>query len=87
MSDNKDGPLSLELITKSMNEAAQELGTMDPDDPRGAAVAAELSLLMLLKRSVRFASESAVEQCIEELAREMATLKPGDPRRAEIVAE
>jgi hypothetical protein len=60
---------------------------MDSDDIRVAAVAAELSQLMLLKQSVKFASDPAIEQCITELAREMATLTPSDPRRAEIVAE
>ena len=33
MSDTKSGPLSLELITKTMNELAREVGMMDPDDP------------------------------------------------------
>ena len=33
MSDNKDGPLTLELINNCLNELARELGTMDPDDP------------------------------------------------------
>jgi hypothetical protein len=83
MSDNKSAPLTLELITTCMNEAARELGTMDPDDPRG--VAAELSLLLELKRSVRLAGDSVVGQCMDELAREMITLKPCNPRRTEIV--
>src|ERR1044071_10264993 len=46
MSDKNSEPLTLELITTCMNEAARELGTMDPDDPRGAALVAELSQLM-----------------------------------------
>jgi hypothetical protein len=41
MSDNKSEPLTLELITTCMNEAARELGTMGPDDPRGAALVAD----------------------------------------------
>jgi hypothetical protein len=53
MSDNnKSGSRSLELITKLMNDLARELGSLDPDDTRGAKVAAELSLLLQLKRSV-----------------------------------
>jgi len=36
MADNKSAPLTLELLTTYMNEAARELGTMDSDDPRGA---------------------------------------------------
>jgi hypothetical protein len=41
MSDNKSEPLTLELITTCMNEAARELGTMDPDNPKGAALVAD----------------------------------------------
>ena len=69
MSDNKTGPLTVELVTKLMNEAARKLRTMDPDDPRGAEVAAELSLLLQLKRSVRLAGNSVIGQCMDELAR------------------
>jgi hypothetical protein len=57
MPDKNSEPLTLELITTCMNEAARELGTMDPDDPRGAALVAELSQLMQLRRAVRFASD------------------------------
>jgi hypothetical protein len=87
MSDNKSGSRSVELITKLMNDLARKLGTMDPDDSRGDAIAAELSQLMQLKRSVRLASDPVIGHCMDELARVMATLKPGDPRRAEIVEE
>jgi hypothetical protein len=52
-----------------MNEAARELGTMDPDDPRGAALVAELSQLMQLRRAVRFANNPVVGQCMDEPAR------------------
>ena len=87
MSDKNPEPLTLELITTCMNEAARELGTMDPDDPRGAALVAELSQLMQLRRAVRLINDSLAGQCMDELAREMTTLKPGDPRRAQIVEE
>jgi hypothetical protein len=87
MSDTKDGPLTAELIANCMNELARELGTMDPDDPRGAEVAAELSLLLQLKRSVRLAGDSVIGQCLDELAREIVTLKPSDSRRKEIIEE
>jgi len=87
MSDNKSQPLTLELITTCMNEAARELGTMDPDDPRRAALVAELSQLMQLRRAVRLVNEALAGQCMDELAREMTTLKPGDPRRAQIAQE
>src|SRR5690349_6187257 len=75
MSDNKSGSRSVELITKLMNDLARKLGTMDPDDSRGDAIAAELSQLMQLKRSVRLASDPVIGHCMDELARVMATLK------------
>ena len=86
MSDKNSEPLTLELITTCMNEAARELGTMDPDDPRGAALVAELSQPMQLRRA-RLVNDPLAGQCMDELAREMTTLKPGDPRRAQIVEE
>jgi len=49
MPDNKSGPLTSDLIRNCMNEAARELGTMDPAEPRGAALVAELSQLMQLR--------------------------------------
>lgn len=87
MSGIKATPFTVELITNCMNDLALELGTMDPDDPRKAAVAAKLSQLMQLRRSVRLAGGPVIEQCMDELAREMTTLKPGDSRRMEIVEE
>jgi hypothetical protein len=75
------------VYTNCMNEAARELGTMEPDDSRGAIIAAELSQLMQLKRSVRLTVDPVIGQCMDELAREMATLEPGNPRRAQIVQE
>ena len=84
MSDNKSGSRSLELITKLMSDLARELGAMDPDDTRGAIVAAELSQLMQLKRSVRLAGDTVIGQWMDELAREIATCKSSDPRRTEL---
>ena len=87
MSETKAAPFTLELITNCMNEVARELGAMDPDDPRKAIVAAELSQLMQLRRSVRLAGDSVIGQCMDELARKMATLNSGDSRWTEIVEE
>ena len=85
MSDNKSQALSVELITNCMNELAGEVGVMDPDDPRRAAVLEELSRLTQLRRAVRFLTDPVAGQCMDELARKMATLKPGDPRRKQIL--
>ena len=87
MSDDNSGPLIVELITKCINELAQEVGVMEPDNPRWTTVLEELFQLTQLKRAVKFASTPVVELYMDELAREMATLKPGDPRRKEIVEE
>ena len=87
MSYTKATLFTLQLITNCMNDLALELGAMRPDDPRKPAVAAELSQLMQLRRSVRLAGDPVNGQCMDELAQEMATLKPGDPRRTEIVEQ
>ena len=42
MSDNKSGPLAVELITRCIDEQAQKVGMMDPDNPKCATVLAEL---------------------------------------------
>ena len=87
MSDNKSGSRRLELITTVINDLARELGSLDRGDTRGALVAAELSQLMQLKRSIRLAGDSSIGQWMDELAREMATLRPGDSQRKQVVEE
>jgi DNA repair ATPase RecN len=84
MSDTKSEALTVEVITRCIDELAQEVGAMEPDNPRWATVLEELFQLTQLWRAVKFASTPVVEQYTDELAREMTTLKPGDPRRAEI---
>ncbi len=49
MSDSKSGRLRPELITNCINELAQDVGAMEPDDPRWATVLDELSQLTQLK--------------------------------------
>jgi hypothetical protein len=56
MSDNKSGALTVELITRCINELAQEVGVMEPDNPRWATVLEELFQLTQLRRAVKFAS-------------------------------
>ncbi|MGN6717519.1 MAG: hypothetical protein ACTHLX_09005 [Candidatus Binatia bacterium] len=85
MSETKAARFTLELITNCMHELARELGAMDPDDPRKATVAAELSQLMQLRRSVRLAGDPVIEQCIDDLVGKMVTSKP--PRWTEIFEE
>jgi len=60
---------------------------MNPDDPRGATILEELSLVTQLRRAVKFAREPAIVQLMTSLLVkwlfEMAILKRADPRRAE----
>ena len=48
MSDSRSAPLSLDLISKTMKELAQEIGEMEPDDPKRAFFLKELSALTQL---------------------------------------
>jgi len=83
MSDTKSGPLSLELITKTMNELAREVGMMDPDDPNWEPYLNKLFELDQLKRSLKEKIDP-IGARMDELAHEMTTLKAGDPRRVQI---
>jgi hypothetical protein len=42
VSDNGSQPLTVELITRCINELAQEVGVMEADNPRWATVLEEL---------------------------------------------
>jgi len=70
-----------------MNELAQELGIMEPDDPRRASFLEELSELTQVRRLLKSASDQLIGEHMEALAREMIRHKPGDLRRAQIVHE
>ena len=52
MSDNKPAH-SLDLLSKSMNERAREIGAMDPDEPRRAELLKELSGLTVISLSLK----------------------------------
>ena len=58
---------------------------MDPDDPRGATILEELSLVTQLSRGVKFARETAIVQPNGRACSSMALLKRADPRRGKIV--
>ena len=76
MSDNGSQPLTVELITRCINELAQEVGVMEPDNPRWATVLEELFQLTQLRRAVKFASTPVVELYMDELAREVQRSNP-----------
>jgi hypothetical protein len=67
MSENRSAPL--ELISNSMNELAQELGIMEPDDPRRASFLEELSELTQVRRLLKSASDQLIGERMEALAR------------------
>jgi len=84
MSDNKYAPATVELLTKTMNELAREIGFMDPDDPKRAPLVKGLSDLTQLRHRIPLKS---IGQRMDELARHITTLKMGDARKAQIVSE
>jgi len=49
MSDSRSAALSLDLISKTMNELPQEIGVMEPDDPKRISFLKELSALTQLR--------------------------------------
>jgi hypothetical protein len=87
MADGGYTERNLELITRTMNELAQEIGTMEPDDPKRTYFLKELSELTQVRRMLKSASDELIGQHMDALARELATLKPRDARRAGIVQE
>jgi len=77
MSHHTSARPRLELITKTMNELAREVGIMELDDPNWVTILEELSELTQLRRAVKLATEPVIVQYMDELARGMVTLKPG----------
>jgi hypothetical protein len=87
MSDNKVAPGGFDMLTKSMDDIAREIGEMDPDDPVRAERLKELFALKELSRLLKSETTELIHKRMDELAREIGILKPGDPRRALIVGE
>jgi hypothetical protein len=87
MSDNNVAPTAFDVLFKSMDDIAREIGEMDPDDPVRAERLKELFALKELNRSLKSETNELIHKRMEELAREIGILKPGDPRRAHIVGE
>jgi len=87
MSDTKSARIATELLTKSMNELAREIGVMDADDPRRAERIKQLWRLGELSASLKSERNKLLNQRMDELARKVGGLNPGNPRRAQIVNE
>jgi hypothetical protein len=75
---------NLELITRTMNELAKEVGMMEPDDPKRAHFLKELSELTQVRQMLKSASDQLIGEWMDAVAREITTLKRLNPRRAEI---
>src|ERR1051325_8212630 len=87
MSDNKAARGTFEMLNKTMDEIAREIGEMNPDDPVRALRLQELCALSQLTRSLNVERNKIIRERIDALAREILTVSKGDPQRATIVGE
>jgi hypothetical protein len=87
MLDNKAAPDTFEMLNKSMDEIAREIGGMNPDDPVRAERLKELCALSQLTRSLNVERNKMIHERMDTLAREILTVPKGDPRRVTIVGE
>ena len=89
MADNTGGThgAGLDLLTKAMNDIAQEIGEMEPNDPLRCERIKELHALTELTLSTKAERNKFIYERMDALANEVGSLKPRDPRRADIVNE
>ena len=87
MSSTKIAASSFELLNKTMDDIAREIGEMNPDDPVRAERLQELCALSQLTRSVKSERNKMIHERMDALAREILTVPRGDQRRALIVSE
>ena len=85
MSDNKAALDTFEMLNKSMDEIAREIGGMNPDDPVRAERLKELCALSQLSRTLNVERNKMIHERMDTLAREILTVPKGDPRRVTIV--
>ena len=87
MSDKRTVPDTFEMLNKSMDEIAREVGGMNPDDPVRPERLKELCVLSQLTRSLKAERNKMIHERMDALAREILTVPRGHPRRAQIVSE
>ena len=87
MSDKRTVPDTFEMLNKSMDEIAREIGGMNPDDPLRAESLQELCALSQLTKSLKAERDKMIHERMDALAREILTVPRGHPRRAQIVSE
>jgi tRNA A37 N6-isopentenylltransferase MiaA len=86
MPDNNGGT-GLDLLIKTTDDVAREIGEMDPNDPLRPERVKELYALTQLSKSIKAKRTKLIYDKMDALAREVAALKSRDARRADIVNE
>ena len=87
MAESKSVPDALELLRKTMDEIARQIGAMDPDDLPRKILVNELSELTSLRIWLRSETNKVFVEKTDELMRELARLKIGDRHRIEVLAK
>ena len=86
MPDNNGGT-GLDLLIRTMEEVAREIGEMEPNNPLRPERVKELYALTQLSNSIKTTRNKLTYDKMDALAREVGALKPRDARRADIVNE
>jgi hypothetical protein len=87
MGDGKSAPDALEVLRKTMDEVARQIGAMHPDDPRRKILVNELSELTRVRVWLRSETNKVFVEKTDELMRELARLKIDDHDRIEVLAK
>ena len=87
MAESKSAPDALEVLTKTMDEIARQIGAMDPDDRRRKILVNELSELTRVRVWLRSETNKLFVEKTDELARELAQLRVGDRHRVEVLTK
>jgi hypothetical protein len=87
MADSKSAPETLELLGKTMDELARQIGAMHPDDPRRKILVNELSELTRVRVWLRSETDKLFVEQADELARELIRLQIGDRQRVEVMTK
>lgn len=87
MADGKSAPETLELLGKTMDELARQIGAMHPDDPRRKIFVNELSELTRVRVWLRSETNQLFVEQADELARELIRLQIGDRQRVEVMTK
>ena len=88
MSNNKMAPETFEMLNKTMNDIAREIGRDESGRSRRALNDCKsFCALSLLSRSLNAERNKMIHDRMDALAREILTVPRGHQRRAQIVGE